>query len=78
MLCLVPDGSGIMSATLDTVETCAGVIALDATEFSMYQQAMALTPEQVLYLFGWGFGTVMLFWFFGFVIGSGKKGVRSL
>jgi hypothetical protein len=41
-------------------------------------ELIGITAEQIGYAFGWGFGAVVLCWFFGFGIGVAVNAIRRL
>lgn len=53
-------------------------IVLNNADYSLMVQAYQVTPEQVFQVFTWGFGVVLLFWFFGYGIGVAKKVISKL
>lgn len=53
-------------------------LLLEQADYSLMVQAYEVTPAQVAEVFGWGFGTVLFFWFFGYVIGVSKKVISKL
>lgn len=53
-------------------------IILNNADYAMMVQAYQVTPEQVLQVFTWGFGVVLLFWFFGYGIGVAKRVISKL
>lgn len=78
MLCVVPDQNGYLSGVVDAIENCSGYVMLDTAEYSIYQSMVEITPADILYVFSWGFGVVLFFWFLGACIGAGKKGVNKV
>lgn len=77
MLCLQIQPDNTLIATSSTVDTCNGVIGLAASEYSNFITSMTFTSAQILYVFSWGFGTVMFFWSLGAAIGAVKKTISK-
>jgi hypothetical protein len=77
MICaeLLPDN--VLKAVTSSAETCAGYVALDPAEYLSLVSSFTPTPEEILFVFSWGFGTVVFFWFLGASIGAGKKGINK-
>ncbi|MEL4178339.1 hypothetical protein [Roseateles sp. PN1] len=40
--------------------------------------SLGITAESVLYVWSWGFGAVLTFWFFGYCIGLAVRLVRKI
>jgi hypothetical protein len=40
-------------------------------------ELMGITPENILYSFTWGFGTVLSFWAIAYATGTSKKGISQ-
>lgn len=75
MLCVQPDVNGYLQGTVETVENCTGYVMLDSVEYQIYQAMVDVTAADILYVFSWGFGAVLFFWFLGACAGAAKKGV---
>ena len=78
MICaeLLPDNTLI--ATTSPAESCAGYVALSPSEYLGLVSNMTPTPEEILFVFSWGFGVVLFFWFLGAGVGAAKKSVNKL
>ena len=63
----------------DTVNTdplnCPGYVLPNGQEYLAYWIAspIEITPEQILYVFSWGFGAVLSFWVIGYIVGLAIK-----
>lgn len=40
--------------------------------------ALGVTPEVILEVFGWGFGSIILMWSIGYGVGVAKRLIRSV
>lgn len=58
--------------------TCSAYVLLNQADYSLMVQSYTITPEQVLTVFGWGFGVVLLFWSLGYAIGVAKMAISKL
>lgn len=77
MICLAIQPDNTLLASNASVESCSGVIGLSPAEYVNFISTMTFTPEQILYVFTWGFGTVMFFWSLGATIGAVKRTVSK-
>lgn len=65
---------------------CASPSAAVGVSLAEYQEYVLLktgdiggiTSADVLYSFTWGFGAVMLFWFFGWTVGVVLESIRKI
>lgn len=74
---LQPDGS-IVTELAQTDGTCTAYVLLNQSDYSLMVQSYAITPEEVLSVFSWGFGVVLFFWSLGFAIGAAKTAISKL
>jgi len=58
--------------------TCSNYVLLQQSDYSLMVQSYNITPEQVLSVFSWGFGVVLLFWSLGYAIGAAKMAISKL
>ncbi|MFS2047858.1 hypothetical protein ACEN9J_25835 [Variovorax sp. Varisp41] len=55
-------------------ESVVSMPFLETVDFT----AMGITPEALLYVFGWGFAAVFTFWLIGFGVGLAVAQIRKL
>lgn len=64
--------------------TACQFVALTPQEFQLATgqapafDSLGITPAEILAVFGWAFAAVILFWFFGFVIGVASDVIKKL
>lgn len=73
----------INNGTLQTVATssdgsCPSYVLLHQSDYALMVQSYTITPEEVLTVFSWGFGVVLLFWSLGYAIGAAKMAISKL
>lgn len=51
---------------------------MDASATVAELAAIGITPDQIFYVFTWGFGTVVFFYSLGFAIGAAKTAIKKL
>lgn len=51
---------------------------MDASATAAELAAIGITPEQIFYVFTWGFGAVIFFFFLGSVIGAAKTVIKKI
>jgi hypothetical protein len=68
----------LVNANSDGTCPTNAYILLNNADYAMMVQAYEITPEQVFQVFSWGFGVVLLFWFFGYGIGVAKKVISKI
>lgn len=81
MQCYEIGNNGTLQAVqMNTDNTCptGSFVMMQQADYSLMVQAYEITPEQVFTVFSWGFGVVLLFWFFGYGIGVAKKVISKL
>lgn len=69
--------------TPDTSGACPSLVLLGQSDYSSIQMSVVstsepITPDQVLHVFSWGFGVVLLFWSLGYAIGVAKMAISKL
>lgn len=79
MQCITLRTNGTLQAVnTNTDGTCPTYVLLHQSDYSLMVQAYTVTPEQVLSVFSWGFGVVLLFWSLGYAIGAAKMAISKL
>ena len=58
--------------------TCPSYVLLNQADYNLMVQAYSLSPDEVLHVFSWGFGVVLLFWSLGYAIGVAKGLISKL
>lgn len=74
---LTTDGT-LQTVNLNPDGSCSAYVLLDQSDYGLMVQAYTVTPEQVLQVFSWGFGAVLLFWSLGYAIGAAKLAISKL
>lgn len=69
--------------TPDSSGACPSLVLLGQSDYSSIQMSVVsssepITPDQVLFVFSWGFGVVLLFWSLGYAIGAAKLVISKL
>jgi len=73
-ICVEVQGGYVVS-TGTPVEDCTAQVLIDATEWAVWSSLQVQTPADVLLLYTWGFGAVLLPWSIGYAVGWAKKTV---
>ena len=67
------------------VENCLDEVVLTAVEYAVLEERAKqmegieeITPESIASAFSWGFGTYMLFWFFGYKVRVARGAIRAI
>lgn len=74
---LLSDGT-LQAEMTQTDGSCTAYVLLNQSDYSLMVQSYTITPEQVLSVFSWGFGVVLLFWSLGYAIGAAKMAISKL
>ena len=77
MLCVELDSNNQLVANTDTVEQCENFLLMEKQDYEILVQPMNIDPQDITFVFGWGFTAVLTFWFFGYVIGVIKSVIRQ-
>lgn len=78
--------NGKVSVTGASPSSCGGYVILNSAEYQVITQANAhlqepdlsgsvdfdVMPADIAYVFSWGFGAVLFFWFLGYSVGIAK------
>lgn len=59
-------------------QDCAGFLLLDATEYVQLSTMGQITPEDIAYVWAWGFGSVLTPWAIAYGIMWAKKTINQL
>lgn len=79
MQCITLQPDGTLQTELTQPDgTCTAYVLLNQSDYSLMVQSYTITPEQVLSVFSWGFGVVLLFWSLGYAIGVAKMAISKL
>lgn len=73
MALCVENVSGTLTPTATAPMDCTAYLLVDSLEYGTLVSAYAIEAADVAYVFSWGFGTVVFFWYLGFVIGVAKR-----
>ena len=77
MLCVELDVNNTLVANSNTVENCTTFLLMEKQDYNILVQPLTISPDQILYVFAWGFTAVLTFWFFGYVVGVIKSVIRQ-
>lgn len=67
---------GQLVQTGQDMADCTAYALVTATEYSFYELVTVSTPEELLWLYTWGFGAILLPWSIGYAIGVAKKTIK--
>ncbi|PCJ23735.1 MAG: hypothetical protein COA94_08065 [Rickettsiales bacterium] len=77
MLCVELDVNNTLVANSQTVENCTTFLLMEKQDYNILVQPLTISPEQIGFVFAWGFSAVLTFWFFGYVVGVIKSVIRQ-
>ena len=76
--CVAIDSDGYVRQTTDTLESCTSFVLVDAQQYSKFLEPV-LSPSDIAYVFGWGFGAVVIIGYFGgYGVGIAKKLINKI
>lgn len=81
MQCYQVENNGtLQSVAKNTDGSCPSnaFVLMEQSDYALMVQAYEVTPEQVLSVFTWGFGVVLLFWSLGYAVGVAKQAISKL
>lgn len=74
--CVTVNADGTLSASTLSPVDCTSYVLLDASDFRTMVKTYDIPPEDVLYVFSWGFGVVLFFWSLGYAVGIAKSVIK--
>ena len=76
----IKNNGTLQSVAKNTDGSCPSnaFVLMQQNDYALMVQAYEVTPEQVLSVFTWGFGVVMLFWSLGYAVGVAKQAISKL
>lgn len=76
--CAVVQFDGTLKLTNDSVSNCSSYVVLDSSDYSLMVSSYSVQPSEIAYVFSWGFGVVLFFWFLGYSIGIAKGVINKV
>lgn len=77
-ICVAVDVDGYVRQTTDSIETCTASVLVDAQQYNQLLEPV-LSPSDIAYVFGWGFGAVVVIGYFGgYGVGIAKKLINKI
>jgi hypothetical protein len=77
MLCVELALNNNLVANSNTIENCTTFLLMEKSDYNILVQPLTISPEQIGYVFAWGFTAVLTFWFFGYAVGVAKSVIRQ-
>ena len=77
-VCVEIDALGVVRSTGDLIENCQAFALVSAPEFSHISSFSMPTAEELLWLYTWGLGAILLPWSLGYAIGVAKKTINRV
>lgn len=77
-ICVDIDQAGYITATGDEVADCTALVLISAPEYSYISSFAMPTAAELLWLYTWGMGAILLPWSIGYAIGVAKKTVNKV
>jgi hypothetical protein len=60
--CFFVNESGLLEKSAQTVEECTAFILISPTEYKSFFDSVGLNPEDAIFAFTWGAGTMLTAW----------------
>ena len=77
-ICVAVDADGYVRQTTDSIQTCTASFLIDAQQYNKLLEPV-LSPSDIAYVFGWGFGAVVVIGYFGgYAVGIAKKLINKI
>ena len=77
-LCVIANADDLLEVTLVSPDSCTDYILVDSNEYHLMLQTYEITPLSIAESFGWGFGTIITFWFLGYAIKNARMVIRNV
>jgi apolipoprotein N-acyltransferase len=77
MALCVENTAGTLTATSTAPEDCTAYLLVDSVEYATLLETYPIEATDIAYVFSWGLGTIIFFWYLGFVIGVAKKAISK-
>ena len=77
MAICVENQAGVLVPTSTAPGDCSAYLLVDSTEYAAMIATYPVEATDVAAVFGWGFATVVFFWYLGFCIGVAKRAISK-
>jgi hypothetical protein len=72
-ICAEIDNGGYLIQSVQSLQDCSHFVVLSATEYGLISSMAMPTPAELLYLYTWGMGAVLLPWSIAYAVGVAKR-----